>query len=57
MKKEEKNEQKESKYSSILRKIPIRAIIFPPVGIIMLLNFIINKQKKKDKIKGEKENG
>ena len=57
MKKEEKNEQKESKYSSILRKIPIRAIIFPPVGIIMLLNYIINKQKKKDKIKGEKEIG
>ena len=57
MKKEEINEQKESKYSSILRNIPIRAIIFPPVGIIMLLNFIINKLKKKDKIKGEKENG
>ena len=57
MKKEEINEQKESKSSSILWNIPIRAIIFPPVGIIMLLNYIINKQKKNDKITGEKENG
>ncbi len=30
-------------------KIPLIAVIFPPIGFAMLVNYIINKQKGEDR--------
>ena len=30
-------------------KIPLIAVIFPPIGFAMLVNYIINKQKGEEK--------
>lgn len=29
-----------------IKKIPIVAFIFPPIGILMLIKYLINKKKK-----------
>ena len=41
------NKNKKSKPLSI-RGIPIIAIIFPPLGLLMLLKYLLNKNKKED---------
>ena len=57
MEKEEiEEEQENTKLFRIFRKIPIMAIIFPPIGIMMLIRFYINKLER-DSVKGERENG
>ena len=57
MEKEEiEEEQKKTNLFGIFRKIPIMAIIFPPIGIMMLIKFYINKLKRKY-VKGDRENG
>tara|TARA_B110000240_G_C13458851_1_gene435745 strand:+ start:310 stop:462 length:153 start_codon:yes stop_codon:yes gene_type:complete len=43
---EEREELK--KEESLFNKIPITAIIFPPIGFIMLLNYLIKKYKKEN---------
>ena len=49
-------EQKKTKLFGIFRNIPIIAIIFPPIGIMMLIRFYINKLERINE-KGEIENG
>ena len=39
------NKNKKSKPLSI-RDIPIIAIIFPPLGLLMLLKYLLNKNRK-----------
>ncbi|MBT6440690.1 MAG: hypothetical protein HOK72_13365 [Flavobacteriales bacterium] len=57
MEKEEiEEEQKKTNLFGIFRKIPIMAIIFPPIGIMMLIKFYINKLERKY-VKGDRENG
>ena len=34
---------------SKLKRIPLAAIIFPPIGIILLLQYMLNKYKKEIK--------
>ena len=41
------NNNKKIKTLSI-RGIPIIAIIFPPLGLLMLLKYFLNKNKKED---------
>jgi len=55
-KEEIEEEQKKTNLFGIFRKIPIMAIIFPPIGIMMLIKFYINKLERKY-VKGERENG
>jgi hypothetical protein len=31
-----------------IRGIPIIAIVFPPLGLLMLLKYLLNKNKKED---------
>tara|TARA_B100000767_G_C19511930_1_gene428792 strand:+ start:364 stop:513 length:150 start_codon:yes stop_codon:yes gene_type:complete len=44
----EKERKEENKQKSFLNKIPITAIIFPPIGLIMLLNYLLKKNKKEN---------
>ena len=48
--------QKKTKLFGIFRNIPFIAIIFPPIGIMMLMRFYFKKLERKN-VKGEKENG
>ena len=41
------NNNKKNKPLSILG-IPIIAIVFPPLGLLMLLKYLLNKNKKED---------
>ena len=41
------NNNKKNKPFSI-RGIPIIAIVFPPLGLLMLLKYYLNKNKKED---------
>ena len=41
------NKNKKSKPLNI-RGIPIIAIIFPPLGLLMLLKYLLNKNRKED---------
>ena len=44
------NQNKENRPKQLLLgKIPLIAIIFPPIGFIMLIQFFLNKLKKKEK--------
>jgi len=45
---EKEKKRKEKKRKSFLNKIPIAAIIFPPIGFIMLLNYLLKKNKKEN---------
>tara|TARA_Y100000768_G_C23901329_1_gene645231 strand:+ start:158 stop:307 length:150 start_codon:yes stop_codon:yes gene_type:complete len=44
----EKERKEKNKEKSFLNKIPIAAIIFPPIGFIMLLNYLLKKNKKEN---------
>ena len=55
-KKKSKKNKKKTNLFGIFRKIPIMAIIFPPIGIMMLIKFYINKLERKY-VKGDRENG
>jgi len=48
---EEKSSVNENN-QNIFKKIPIIAYIFPPLGILMLINFFIIQNKKRDKNPG-----
>ena len=41
------NNNKKNKPLSI-RGIPIVAIVFPPLGLLMLLKYLLNKNRKED---------
>ena len=45
-KEEKKEEQKNSELFGVFRKIQIIAIIFPPIGIMMLIRHYIGKFEK-----------
>ena len=44
---EEKDKETDTNQNEylIFGKIPIIAVIFPPIGVAMLVNYILNKQK------------
>ena len=44
---EEKDKETDTNQNEylIFGKIPIIAVIFPPIGFAMLVNYILNKQK------------
>ena len=44
------NNNKKNKPLTI-RGIPLVAIVFPPLGLLMLLKYLLNKNKKEDKWK------
>jgi mannose/fructose/N-acetylgalactosamine-specific phosphotransferase system component IIC len=44
----EKKRKENKKEKSFLNKIPIAAIIFPPIGFIMLINYLLKKNKKEN---------
>jgi len=45
--------QEEIKQSqpTVFGKIPIIAIIFPPIGLLMLIQYVLRKKDKKDALK------
>jgi len=40
------NIKKENNKSFSIRGIPLIAIIFPPLGLLMLIKYLLNKNKK-----------
>ena len=37
---------KNKKFFFYIKKIPLVAFIFPPIGILLLIKYLINKNKK-----------
>ena len=46
---EEGNQDKENINQLKIKGIPIIAIIFPPIGIMMLVKYLLKKNRKGDK--------
>ena len=43
---DDKNIKKESNKSFSIKGIPLVAIIFPPLGLLLLIKYLLNKNKK-----------
>ena len=46
METDDSNSKKNKPFS--IRGIPIIAIVFPPLGLLMLLKYLLNKNKKEE---------
>jgi len=43
---DENNLHKKNNKSFTIKRIPLVAIIFPPLGLMMLVKYLLNKNKK-----------